>query len=175
MNLNQEQVVLACASIYVGIRFGIGKIFRKYTVHRGMWHSIPAAINVGLICFLITTFQDFGPRIFKASAITIGFLSHLILDEIWSVKSFRVKRSAGTAFKLFTRKRMWPNILTYSILLVLAVTAIFYDPTAKDDFRAANFKTRFNPDWSRLGFSKKQSEPEPAPSKAAPAESESAF
>lgn len=160
LGLDRETTFLVVIGLYFLIRFGIGTPFKRLTRHRGMWHSIPAAINVGLICFLITSFQDLGPRIFKASAITIGFLSHLILDELWSMKWFKSKLSAGTAFKLFSRKRMWPNVLTYSILIALTYIVLAHDPTARDDYRAGNFKTQFKPDWSRLGIGDKVSEVE---------------
>ena len=71
--LNREGIFLAIMALYFLIRFGIGYAFKKLTRHRGMWHSIPAAINVGLIAFLICSYQDLGPRSFKAAAITMGF------------------------------------------------------------------------------------------------------
>ena len=46
----------------------------------------------------------------------IGFLSHLILDEIWSIEwpGFRpkLKYTFGTAFK-FWGHALWSNVLTY--------------------------------------------------------------
>jgi len=123
MGLHQEQVVLACAAIYVGIRFGVGKIFRKYTVHRGMWHSIPAAAIAGLATFLVCMCPEFEVRLFKAWAVVLGFLSHLILDEIYAVdlnnrRVPRLKKSFGTALKFFG-KSAWGNLTTYAKLAAL--------------------------------------------------------
>ena len=55
---SRENIVLAAALIYIGMRFGVAEIFRRYTVHRGMWHSLPAAASVGLLTFLISDDQN---------------------------------------------------------------------------------------------------------------------
>ena len=117
-----EDMVLASAILYVGIRFGIGAIFKKYTVHRGMWHSIPAAVIAGLFMYLVCMTEDVGIRLFKSWAVVLGFLSHLLLDEVyavdWQGKKIRVKKSFGTAMKFFS-KRPWANVTTYAKLIFL--------------------------------------------------------
>ena len=128
LGLNQEQIVLASAGLYITIRFGVGKIFRRYTVHRGMWHSIPAAGIAGLAAFMLCMCPDFGVRLFKAWAVVIGFLSHLVLDEIYAVdlnnrRLPRLKRSFGTALKFFG-KSPWGNLTTYAKLAALVFIAM---------------------------------------------------
>jgi hypothetical protein len=127
LGLSHEMMALTGGLIYLFVRFGIGAIFKRYTVHRGMWHSIPAALSVGLLAFLICSCDDMTIRIFKASAVVLGFVSHLVLDEFWSVEMrrgrMRFKRSAGTAFKLWSR-RPWANVSTYGKLVVLIALAI---------------------------------------------------
>lgn len=131
-----ETMVLAGAGIYLGIRFGVAEIFRRYTVHRGMWHSLPAAVTAGLLAFLICSCSDEMARYFKAVAVFVGFLSHLVLDEFWSVSlrwgRLRFKKSFGTALKLWSRST-WANVSTYAKLLILAFAA-FYDPVAMERF-----------------------------------------
>ncbi|MEM1294717.1 MAG: hypothetical protein AAGH89_05085, partial [Verrucomicrobiota bacterium] len=89
----------------------------------GMWHSIPAALTAGMVIFLVCSYQDLGPRLFKSVAVTIGFLSHLVLDEMASFEfengRFRIKRSLGTALKFWTNAGWWPNVSTYGKLAVL--------------------------------------------------------
>jgi len=134
--LDRESTVLAMAGMYILIRFGLGEWFKRITVHRGMWHSIPAAINVGLIALLICSGEDIVPRAFKAGAIVIGFLSHLILDEIWSLDIFRgrVKESSGTALKLWMGgQHWWPNVLTYVMLFGL-ILAAYQHPVIRDGY-----------------------------------------
>jgi len=134
---NPEQVALAIGGIYVFIRFGLGEWFKHVTVHRGMWHSIPAALNCGLITLLICSGEDLVPRSFKAAALTVGFLSHLVLDELWCIDwaRFRLKRSCGTALKLWMGNRWWPNALTYGMLFALAGAATRH-PVLRDGYAA---------------------------------------
>jgi membrane-bound metal-dependent hydrolase YbcI (DUF457 family) len=123
LNWSHEHMVLAAAALYLGIRFGVAEIFRRYTVHRGMWHSIPAAIIVGMVSFLIMSSFDINVRIYKTIAVVLGFMSHLVLDEIWSVDfrrgQFQYKSSFGTALKLWGNDN-FANTMTYSKLLALA-------------------------------------------------------
>ena len=131
MGFQTEQIVLACGMIYLAIRFGVGDIFKRYTVHRGMWHSLPAAAVVGLLAFLLVSGADLPIRLYKSAAVVLGFLVHLVLDEIWSVEvrrgRMRIKKSFGTALKLFTTKALWPNVSTYGKLALL-IAAVAGDP-----------------------------------------------
>ncbi len=126
----RETIVLACALLYIGIRFGVAELFRRYTVHRGMWHSIPAAASVGLLAFLITDHQHLQLRVYWTIAAVAGFMTHLMLDEIYSVdfRGVRLKKSFGTALKFWSNRGMWPNLSTYGKLVILALLA-WGDPT----------------------------------------------
>ena len=122
LGLQPEHMVFIAGVMYVVIRFGIGSLFRRYTKHRGMWHSVPAAVIAGLLTFLVCLSGDFQIRLFKSWAVVIGFVSHLLLDEIyavdWQGRSIRVKKSFGTALKFFSSSR-WANFVTYGKLLLL--------------------------------------------------------
>ena len=136
LNFNHESMVLAAALVYVTIRFFLAEIFRRYTVHRGMWHSLPAAVIVGLVAFLIMQSEDISLRLFKTLAVVLGFLSHLILDEIWSVDfrrgNYTFKSSFGTAFKLWGNNR-WANYMTYTKLVVICFIA-YHDQAFMERF-----------------------------------------
>lgn len=102
--LATEHMLLLGAPLYLLIRFGFGQML-KASVHRGMFHSIPAAVIAGLIAYtLCDTGVSFG-RTFKAAGAVIGYLTHLILDEIWAIEMIggriRLKKSFGTAMKFF--------------------------------------------------------------------------
>ena len=43
MGFTPEEMVFVSGVLYVLIRFVGGELFKRFTVHRGMWHSIPAA------------------------------------------------------------------------------------------------------------------------------------
>ncbi|WP_254507362.1 metal-dependent hydrolase [Anatilimnocola floriformis] len=122
-----EMMVLMAAVMYCIIRFGVVEVFKRYTVHRGMWHSIPACVVCGLITFLIVADNHLEVRFFKAAAVMLGFFSHLFLDEVWSlsVRSGRlnVKKSSGTAIKFFG-KDSWGNFSVYGKLVILSLFAV---------------------------------------------------
>jgi hypothetical protein len=127
--MSPEGIVLAGAAVYALIRFGAAALLRLYTVHRGMFHSLPAAIVFGELAFLLASGDDVRLRIFKAAAVSIGYLSHLLLDEIYSVEwshGLRLKSSFGTALKLFGQG-VWGNLSVYLKLAILAA-AILYEP-----------------------------------------------
>jgi hypothetical protein len=127
MDMGPESIVLAGALIYIVIRFGIGEIFKLYTVHRGMWHSIPAAVTCGLAAMFICCCDDYRLRLFKAGAVFLGFMSHLVLDELWSIDLRRgrihLKSSFGTALKLWG-KSLWGNLSTYAKLAAMILVTM---------------------------------------------------
>jgi membrane-bound metal-dependent hydrolase YbcI (DUF457 family) len=126
MNLTHEAMALAAMLIYIGIRFFIVEFFRRWTVHRGMWHSIPAAASAGMLAYLVMPCPAENVRIYKSLAVLLGFIVHLVLDEIWSIEfrrgRFRIKSSFGTALK-FWGDGLWVNIGVYAKLFVLAYLA----------------------------------------------------
>ena len=127
--LSQEWIILIGAAIYVVIRFGLAAFLRHYTVHRGMYHSFPAAAIFGELTFLLFCSDSFVLRCFIAGGVVAGFLSHLLLDEIYSVQwdgRPRLKNSFGTAMK-FYGERWWPNVSAYAKLGVLTLV-VFKDP-----------------------------------------------
>lgn len=130
MGLSHEAIVMAGGCIYIFVRFGIGEVLSRFSVHRGMWHSIPAAIIAGLIAALLCS-GAFEYRMFKVGGVVLGYLTHLILDEIWSIQVYRgrirFKKSSGTALKFFS-KSSWANFSTYSKLIFFAVL-VMGDPS----------------------------------------------
>jgi hypothetical protein len=129
MHMAPESIVLAGGLLYLFIRFGVGRMLRKFTVHRGMFHSVPALAIVGELAFLICAHENPWMRAFNAGAVMLGFASHLVLDEIWSIdfSHARLKSSFGTAIK-FWGDCWWANLATYANLILLAIL-IVQDPT----------------------------------------------
>ncbi|MCH8043261.1 MAG: metal-dependent hydrolase [Planctomycetes bacterium] len=122
IGLETESMVLAGALIYLLIRFGAGKLLKMYAVHRGMFHSIPAALIAGMLGFMICGCTDIDARMFKGGAVFAGYMSHLMLDEIysidWSRGVPRLKKSFGTAIKMWGRS-LSANLATYAKLFAL--------------------------------------------------------
>ncbi|MEZ6102951.1 MAG: metal-dependent hydrolase [Pirellulaceae bacterium] len=118
--LTNESLVLATALIYVIMRFGVGEIIRRVTVHRGMWHSIPAAVIASLSALFLCTCGSNIAAAFKAGGVFLGYMSHLVLDEIYSIQwkrgRFRLKNSFGTAIKMWG-PGVGANLMTYAQLV----------------------------------------------------------
>lgn len=119
-----ESTVLVSAIIYLVVRFGAAEVLKNHTVHRGMFHSIPAAIIAAQVTFLIFDNENVSLRFLNAGAVFTGFMSHLILDELWSVDVnwglVRFKNSFGSAVK-FWGDNAWANFVTYGQLILLTL------------------------------------------------------
>jgi len=122
LDLSPESMILAGAGVYLFIRFIVAEALRKYTVHRGMFHSLPAAIIACEFAFLLAPGEDVKLRVYTAVAVLLGYMSHLFLDEVYSLKMqrgrLRLKKSFGSAVKVFSSK-LWPNVSTYLKLAIL--------------------------------------------------------
>ncbi len=144
MGMPRDLIIFSGFLVYIAIRFGLSVIFKRYTVHRGMWHSLPAAAIVGLLTFLTVAGDNTFHRFYMAGAVVVGFLVHLILDEIWSIDWKngvpRLKKSFGTAMKLWSGS-WWGNISAYGKLAFLVVYAIYFDPLVMQ-----HMERRFNVD-----------------------------
>jgi LexA-binding, inner membrane-associated putative hydrolase len=126
----QSLVILACA--YLFVRYAVAELFKRITVHRGMYHSIPAMLIAGLAVFLmhrpahLIGGEELQKRLFFAVGIMIGFLSHLVLDELFAVDLMglvpKLNQFAGSALKF--RSDSWTaTLLTYGILVTLGYLA----------------------------------------------------
>lgn len=121
LGLSHEAMALAAMLVYIGIRFVAVEFFKRYTVHRGMWHSIPAAFSAGLLAYLVMPCPSESVRVYKSMAVVLGFLVHLCMDELWSVdisRGFRLKKSFGTALKFFSNSAL-ANLSVYAKLAIL--------------------------------------------------------
>lgn len=131
MGWGPEHIALAAAMLYLAIRFGVAELFKRYTVHRGMWHSLPATATAGLLAFLIVSGDSPEIRLFKTGAVVLGFLTHLVLDEICSLNvrrgRLRIKKSFGSAIKLWSKRSLWANVSTYGKVIVL-IAVVIGDP-----------------------------------------------
>lgn len=109
------------------IRFPVWMIFHQYTTHRGSIHSLVAAV---LFMFLTIAFAHhvLGKIPFMAWLfglfVFLGFVLHLLLDEIYSVDfmNTRIKKSFGTALKILDWKsREKSTALVVATILAWAV------------------------------------------------------
>lgn len=140
LQLEHDVIVLIAAGLYFLIRFVAADLIGKWSVHRGMWHSIPAVLIFAGLAFLISSPTDVFDRYLKAAAVGLGSFSHLLLDEIYSVDTRgvvpRFKKSFGSAIK-FWGKKGWANFSTYAKLAAVVV-AISMDSMVLDRLELRN-------------------------------------
>lgn len=125
LGLSHEAMALAAMLVYLAIRFVAVEFFKRYTVHRGMWHSIPAAMSAGMLAYLIMPCPSESIRVYKSMAVVTGFIVHLTMDEIWSIdlrRGFRLKKSFGTALKFYGNSTL-ANVSVYAKLALLIFLA----------------------------------------------------
>ena len=152
--LGHDQMILVGAAVYFGVRVLAADLIGRWSVHRGMWHSIPAVLIFAGLAFLISGSDNVFDRYLKAAAVGLGALSHLILDEVYSVDTRgvvpRFKKSFGTAVKLWGKDPM-ANFSTYAKLA--AVTgAILMEPMVLErlELRAPHLAERVEAAKDRL-------------------------
>ncbi|MEI7749987.1 MAG: metal-dependent hydrolase [Candidatus Moraniibacteriota bacterium] len=124
-SLGWQGAVLRALGVTAFVWIVVGAIFQRITRHRGMAHSIPAALLSGLVTFFLASRYSFGDAdaFILGTAITAGYLVHLILDEVYAVvnfhgKPFRPSIALGSALKLFSDS-MPVNIAVYGAIAFL--------------------------------------------------------
>lgn len=129
---------------YVGVRYVVFQLFARFSIHRGVFHSVTAVAFFGFLttCLAYHLFDLNARDAWMAGLfVSAGYLIHLSLDEMYSIDltGRRVKRSFGTALKLIS-----PN-LGATIGLVLATVLVFAltpstDPLWQTVFSANTYK-----------------------------------
>lgn len=133
MHVTQEGILAAILFGYLAIRYLGSRVFKHFTVHRGMFHSIPGMLIAGLVIYLGYHSPDRRLRVLLGTGVVLGFLSHLVLDELYSVdlRGMKVKlnKFAGTAVK-FVSPSLLATVTCYSLLGALVYLAYldYYQP-----------------------------------------------
>ncbi len=155
LSLSYDAMVLVAVSMYLLVRFGVTNMIRKYTVHRGMFHSVPAGLIFAGMAFLLCGAAPIDVRCYKSGGVLAGFMSHLLLDEIYAVEwkggRWRFKKSFGTALK-FWGDDGWSNFSTYAKLAIV-VMLILGEPMVIErlESRHPQFATQVHQWHDRLG------------------------
>ncbi len=124
-HITPEFIVTYFLISYLFIRYVVCEIVKRVTIHRGIMHSIPFALlcsEVGIIIFIPS-----GKMMAIAVGISIfaGFITHLLLDEVNSVKLKygvlpKFKKSSGSAFK-FKSQSIVATLIVYLLVIVSGV------------------------------------------------------
>lgn len=124
-----EGGIVLAGLVYLTIRFGLSALFKRITVHRGMFHSLPAAVIAALLAFLAHDCPEVEGRLIMANGVFLGYLSHLLLDEISSVDlgGMRVKSSVGSALKLYSSSAP-ATVFTWVLLFMVGYGVVHNQP-----------------------------------------------
>ncbi|MBL7998826.1 MAG: metal-dependent hydrolase, partial [Candidatus Kapabacteria bacterium] len=113
-------IVVAVVVSYVAIRFLFRYVLKNICVHRGMFHSIPAALIWGGVLYVSFRSSPEMVRQLVAGSAIIGYIVHLAIDEMFSLVdinggTFQAKSSSGTALKFFSSSS-FANFVCYGLL-----------------------------------------------------------
>ncbi|MCX7387253.1 MAG: hypothetical protein DWI22_19875 [Planctomycetota bacterium] len=127
IGVDGDRALLFAIIAYAAVKYGGSFLLGKLTVHRGMFHSIPALLIASELTFLSYHSEEFRVRVLMAVGVGIGFLSHLVLDEMYSVQwdgmKVRLAKSSGSAMKFFGPDAL-PNGVTMGLLLCLTYATL---------------------------------------------------
>ena len=110
---------------FVFVYLILGSVFKRFTRHRGMAHSLPAALLAGLMTFFLAahfSFTDMEAFVLAAAMIA-GYVGHLILDELYAAVNFHgtpfvPNKALGSALKLFSHDKLI-NVAVYGAILFM--------------------------------------------------------
>jgi hypothetical protein len=129
------------------VRYGLHALFHRVSVHRGIWHSILAGVFCSVasaVIFNRALGKPEGVSWLAATFMFAGYLTHLTLDEIYSVDVMdtRIKSSFGTALKLFDRRHLGSS----AAMAVVTAAAIALSPSTHTFVQGLSSRTM----WSGL-------------------------
>ena len=112
------------------MRFGVHATFHRLTKHRGVWHSWVAGLAASfatVIIFYYVFERPDGVAWLAGGFLFIGYLTHLLLDEIYSVDVLgnHIKKSFGTAFRPYDGR----NLRGSAAMAAAAVALLFLTPS----------------------------------------------
>jgi hypothetical protein len=139
--------------VYLLVRYGLHNFLLHRTRHRGIFHSLLAG------AFFMSATAVIFNRVFGEPAalswltgffVLIGFIIHLVLDEIYSVdfQGVHLKKSFGTALKLLDTRSMSASVImgiAFALMLSLAPPVRDFYEIVKTPTLVAFLKNRMLP------------------------------
>ncbi len=147
--------------VYLAVRYGGHKLFNQNTRHRGIFHSLLAGLF-----FMALTAVIFNRVLAEPATLAwltglfvlIGFIIHLVLDEIYSVdvEGAVIKKSFGTALKLFDyhswRASALMGVALAGVMFVSPPAREFYDEIVSPPVLFGFLKDRLLPKGPWFGM-----------------------
>ncbi len=169
---------------FLFFRYAAHAIFHRMSYHRGIYHSVLAGLLFAFLTVIVYRYllgRHEGVAWLAGAFMFMGYMVHLVLDEIYSVDVMgtRVKRSFGTALKFYDGRRIDHSVAmavaTVAALLLTPPTKTFVDGMTSRDMWSGLRQRMLPADNKWFGVvgeitsfaSRKPQKPEPAA--AAPA------
>ena len=118
------ELFLVWMGSFIFIKYFLFSLFTKVTVHRGIIHSIPAAVLFGFITTILLYHIFHFPEFVSWMAglfVFGGCILHLLLDELFSLNltGSGPKKSTGTAFKFGNAGDLKSTFFIYLAIVLL--------------------------------------------------------
>lgn len=120
----QSQLGLVAVAVFVLVRYGVFALFNRFTSHRGVFHSVLAAVFFAFLMTCVSFYfleWDGLHAWLNGLFLAIGFIVHLVLDELYSVdvSNARMKRSFGSALKICSYNNIPASLVMTGCTLAL--------------------------------------------------------
>jgi len=121
-SLSLVESLIAAIAVGLCVRFIMFHLFTRITEHRGLFHSVPAALLAGLGVSALGMHALHWTASFSwlaGSFVSGGYLLHLMLDELYSVDliGHRLRHSFGTALTLFDTRQGYAYLAMYAVVI----------------------------------------------------------
>lgn len=144
---------LGAIVVFCVVRLPLWWLFHSVTTHRGILHSLIAALMAGVL-MCVVAWQYLGASALQSWLLgcfmCLGYLIHLTLDEIYSVDftGVRIRRSFGSALKPLDVSQLPASCL---VIFITGVAWFWLPPyeTAWSQWQAAYgyWQTALVPGW----------------------------
>jgi hypothetical protein len=124
--LSIAEMWLLWIGTFLFVRYPLKAMFHNFSYHRGIWHSIIAGLFFAfltIVVFKMRLGRHEGVAWLAGGFMLAGYLTHLILDEIYSVDVLdtRIKASFGTALKIYDGRKPLDSVVVASAAVALFV------------------------------------------------------
>ena len=135
-NYSIAEMWIVWTAAFLAVRFIGHNVFHHLSHHRGIFHSVLAGVLFAAVTaiFYVRGLGHGAPLAWLAgSFVFVGYLTHLVLDEIYSVDfhNEKLKASFGTALKLADFRHPGASL---AMAVAVAVALVFAPPV--QDFLA---------------------------------------
>lgn len=116
------EAIIIFAISYLTMRYLIIGIFNRLTTHRGIVHSIPFVLFCALTLTHLLIYAGLKKNAYLSGIfLFVGGITHLCLDEIYSVNAFglKLKKSFGSALKFIEFKKLPLYAFLYLLCAIL--------------------------------------------------------